>query len=168
MAPGRVSAGAIVAELPWSGRSARFARLVRVAFAFGECPTGATLPSLPVWPLRKRLSVEPARPSKEQLVSPASLRRPASVRPGSFVPTIAVGERCALNCFSPRPPTCSGPATPASLVSRFRGGFVPAGTARPLRVCGLSRPQPVRCPRPCPRAALPSSSAGLFPGARPA
>ncbi len=94
-----------------------------------------------------------------------SLRLPVA---GYCVPVNAAGERCALNCFLPRPPTCSGPATPASFVGCFRCWFVPAGTARPLRVCGLSRPQPIRCPRPCTRAALAPLSRGLGPGARPA
>lgn len=87
---------------------------------------------------------------------------------GYSVPVIAVGERCALNCFFPRPPTCSGPAT-ARLVCR----------PVPLRVCsGGRRPaspglrlvaaQPVWFPRPCFRAALAPLSRGLGPGARPA
>ena len=41
------SASSISAVLPWSGCTACFGWLVRVAFAFGKCHTVAPLPSLP-------------------------------------------------------------------------------------------------------------------------
>ena len=65
-----------------------------------------------VWPLRQRLSVGPARPSKEQLRPPAFVRS-ASLWPGSFVPVIASGERFALSCL---PLRCALPAPVPSAV----------------------------------------------------
>lgn len=65
-----------------------------------------------VWPFRQRLSVGPARPSKEQLRPPAFVRS-ASLWPGSFVPVIAAGERFALSC---PPLRCALPAPVPSAV----------------------------------------------------
>ena len=77
-----------------------------------------------VWPFRQRLSVGPARPSKEQLRPPAFVRS-ASLWPGSFVPVIAAGERFALSCL---PLRCALPApVPSAVEPSCLAALLPRG-----------------------------------------
>ena len=77
-----------------------------------------------VWPFRQRLSVGPARPSKEQLRPPAFVRS-ASLWPGSFVPVIAAGERFALSC---PPLRCALPApVPSAVEPSCLAALLPRG-----------------------------------------
>ena len=102
---------------------------------------------------------------------PASLRRPASVRPGSFVPVNAAGERCALNCFFTPPAHLLRPGD-ARLVCWlfplrvFPGGHRPASPSLRL-VAAPTRPVPPavhpRRPRSFVAGAGPGRPACLFP-----